>query len=404
MLELEDAVARILAALPAPQRESISLNEANGRVLLEPVLSPMDLPPFDNSAMDGYALRAEDVGGAKADAPVRLRLAGRVVAGEVFPGQVSPGTCVRLFTGSPIPKGADSVVMQEDTRTEPDKPAEILVLEPVRPRENVRFRGEDVRSGGSLARSGEILTAGRLSLLAATGIRQVTVGHQPKVGLMSTGSELREPGQTLGQGQIYESNRIGLSALIRNAGGLPTIFPLVPDELAATEQAITKAFKECGLVVTTGGASVGELDLVRSAFANRGGQVDFWKVAIKPGRPFMFGRLGSQLLLGLPGNPVSAFVTFLLLVRPALLRTQGANQIELPTAMGVLGEQIHNPSSRRHFVRVRMDAGGTVLLAGSQASHLLGSFAAANGLVDLPPESVLPAGSSVPVKRWDSLG
>jgi molybdopterin molybdotransferase len=323
------------------------------------------------------------------------------VAGEVFPNEIAAGTCVRLFTGSPVPKGADSVVMQEDTRSEPTTPDEVLVLDPVKPWENVRFRGEDVRSGSTLATPGEILTGGRLSLLAATGIRQVTVGRRPKVALLSTGSELREPGQRLAPGQIYESNRIGLSALISSAGGLPTIFPLVPDELAATKEALARAFKECDFVVTTGGASVGELDLVRSAFANLGGELAFWKVAIKPGRPFMFGRFGSQLLMGLPGNPVSALVTFLLLVRPALLQAQGARQVELPTAMGVLGEPLQNPGSRRHFVRVRMDADGTVVSAGSQASHLLSSFAAANGLVDVPPQSVLPRGNPVTVKRWE---
>jgi molybdopterin molybdotransferase len=401
MLELEEAITRILAALPAPQSESVSLQEANRRFLLEPVSSTIDLPVFDNSAMDGYALRAEDVLAAKVDAPVRLGLVGRVVAGEVFPGEVKSGTCVRLFTGSPMPKGADSVVMQEDTRTAPDKPGEILVLDAVRPWENVRFRGEDVRSGTSLATPGQILTAGRLSLLAAAGVQQVTVGRQPKVALISTGSELKETGQPLGPGQIYESNRIGLGALIRNTGARPSILPLVPDKLEATEQAISNAFKECDLVVTTGGASVGELDLVRSAFARLGGEIDFWKVAIKPGRPFMFGRLGNRLLLGLPGNPVSALVTFLLLVRPALLRAQGAIEVELPTSMGVLAKELSNPGSRRHFVRVLMDPKGTVALAGSQASHLLGSFAAANGLLDMPPQSTLPAGSSVAVQRWD---
>jgi molybdopterin molybdotransferase len=400
MLELEEALTRILAALPTPQGESVSLNEANGRFVLEPVVSPIDLPAFDNSAMDGYALRAEDVLAAKVNAPVRLALVGRAVAGEVFTGEVKPGTCVRLFTGSPMPIGADSVIMQEDTRSEPDKPGEILVLDSVRPWENVRFRGEDVRAGTFLAAPGQVLTAGRLSLLAAAGVQHVTVGQRPNVALLSTGSELKEPGQPLQPGQIYESNRIGLGALIRNAGAKPSILPLVPDNLEATELAISHAFKQCDLVVTTGGASVGELDLVRSAFTRLGGEIDFWKVAIKPGRPFMFGRFGNQLLLGLPGNPVSALVTFLLLVRPALLRMQGATELGLPTAMGVLAEELSNPGSRRHFVRVIMDAKGTVTLAGSQASHLLGSFAAANGLLDLPPQSSLPAGGSVAVKRW----
>ena len=400
-IELEEALARILAALPAPLRETVSLTEANGRFVLEPVVSPIHLPPFDNSAMDGYAVRAQDVQAAKANSPVRLRLVGRVVAGQVFPNEVGPGACVRLFTGSPIPKGADSVVMQEDTRTEPDKPGEILVLDAVRPWENVRFRGEDARLGSTLLSQGQGLTAGSLSLLAAAGVQQVVVGRQPRIGLISTGSELRESGQPLEPGQIYESNRIGLAALMRNAGGRPAIFPLVTDTLEATERAITKAFQECDFVVTTGGASVGELDFIRSAFSNLGGEIDFWKVAMKPGRPFLFGRLNNRLLFGLPGNPVSALVTFLLLVRPAMLRAQGAKELELATTIGVLAEETSNPGPRRHFARVIMDGQGKVSLSGSQASHLLGSFAAANGLLDMPPKSSLPAGHPVRVLRCD---
>jgi molybdopterin molybdotransferase len=401
MVELEEAIARILAALPTPQAEVVSLPEAWKRVVLEPVSSPIDLPPFDNSAMDGYAVRALDVLEAKAEAPVCLRLAGRVVAGEVFPGEIKEGDCVRLFTGSPMPKGADAVVMQEDTRVDPGKPGEVFVVDAVRPWENVRFHGEDVRAGASLAQPGQVLSAGRLSLLAAAGVQRVSVGRRPNVGLISTGTELAEPGQALRPGHIYESNRVGLDALIRNTGARSILFPLVPDRPEATEEAILTGFKECDIVVTTGGASVGELDLVRSSFKRLGGEIEFWKIAIKPGRPFMFGRLGARLLFGLPGNPVSALVTFLLLVRPALLSAQGAADVALPTVQGILKEALSNPGSRRHFVRVRMDPQGGVVAAGSQASHLLLSFAAANGLVDIPPESSLAAGSSVAVRRMD---
>jgi len=402
MIELEDAVARILSALPVPQAEIISLQGAHRRILVEPVSSPASLPGFDNSAMDGYALRARDVAAAGADTPIALRLLGRVAAGEVFPEQVAPGTCVRLFTGSPIPKGADSVVMQEDTRIVQHNPSEILVTEPVHPGENIRTAGEDVAAGAILASSGQMLNAGRLSLLAAAGVAQVTVGRRPSVGLISTGSELKEPGQSLEPGQIYESNRTGLAALIRQAGATPTIFPLVMDKLSATQDALAKAFDQCDLVVTTGGASVGELDLVRSAFENLGGKIEFWKVAIKPGRPFVFGQIAGRLFFGLPGNPVSALVSFLLLVRPALLRWQGAEELEMPGGLGILTEALSNPGPRRHFVRVIADSKGAVSLAGTQASHMLSSLAAANGLVDLSPQTTIPAGSSVLVRKWDT--
>jgi molybdopterin molybdotransferase len=401
MLELEEAVARILAALPSPQSEIIPLNDAHGRVLVQSVASPIDLPPFDNSAMDGYAVRAEDVRDAKPDAPVRLCLAGKVAAGEVFPGELKAGACVRLFTGSPLPKGADCVVMQEDTRIDQNAPGEIQILDSARPWENVRFCGEDVRSGAALAGAGQALSPAHLSLLAAAGLTQVTVGRQPVVGLIATGSELIDPGPALGAGQIYESNRVGLAALVRGAGGKPVLFPIVNDTLKAIQQVLSEAFAECDLIVTAGGASVGDLDLVKPAFARFGGDLEFWKVAIKPGRPFLFGRAYGKFLFGLPGNPVSTLVTFLLLVRPALKRWQAAADVELPVVPGVLAEPFSNTATRRHFMRVRLGSKGTVSLAGNQGSHLLSSFAAAQGLVDVPPQTTLPIGAPVPVRLWE---
>jgi molybdopterin molybdotransferase len=238
-------------------------------------------------------------------------------------------------------------------------------------------------------------------LLAATGLTQVSVGRQPVVGLLATGSELREPGQTLAPGQIYESNRQGLACLIRRYGGIPRPFPPVADSPEATRAAMAEAFRSSNAVVTTGGASVGEMDFVKVALEQIGGELQFWRVAIKPGRPFAFGRFGHKLLFGLPGNPVSAFVTFLLLVRPALVRWQGAREAALPAHPAVLAEPLANPGARRHFIRVKVDAVGKVFSAGLQASHALSSLARANGLVEAPPNCTLPAGSPVQVMRWD---
>jgi molybdopterin molybdotransferase len=401
MLEFEEALARVLAAVPAPTSEHISLNEAAGRVLAERIRSPLDLPAFDNSAMDGYALRATDVASAKPDSPVRLRLAGRVPAGETFAGHVTAGTCVRLFTGSPLPSGADAVVMQEETRVEPSAAGEVLILAPVEPGENIRLRAGDVKQGSTLAEAGELLTAGRIGLLAAVGLPSVPVGRQPVVGLLATGSELQEPGLPLAPGRIYESNRIALAAVLKRAGAVPVTFPLVNDVLAATRAALAEAFRQCDAVVTSGGVSVGEMDFIKHAFEQMGGELQFWKVAIKPGRPFVFGRYRGKLLFGLPGNPVSALVTFLLLVRPALLRWQGATDVSLPVHSGVLAEPLVNHGERRHFMRVKLDPAGQVRSAGTQASHILSSMAAANGLVDVPANATLAAGAVVPVLRWD---
>lgn len=401
MIELEAAVQQILATIPAPVSERVPLADAHSRVLVGTVSSSVDLPAFDNSAMDGYAVRAMDVETAKLELPVRLRLRGRVAAGETFTGEVVPGECVRLFTGSPLPRGADAVVMQEDTRIDSANSNEVLICDTVKRWENVRRRGSDVRRGTVLAETGEILTAGRMSLLAAAGIAGIEAGQRPRVGLLATGSELREAGQTLAPGQIHESNRIALAALVRRAGGVPQSFPLVPDALAATQRALDAAFDECDVVVTSGGVSVGEMDFVKSAFEQLGGELQFWKVAIRPGKPFVFGRCRGKFLFGLPGNPVSAFVTFLLLARPALLRWQGAGELALPVHPGVLAEPLANPGERRHYLRVRVDNTGRIFSAGAQASHALRSLAAANGLVDVPPQTTLAAGKTVPVMRWE---
>ena len=401
MLELETAAARILTTVPAAQREEIPLAEADGRVLAEDLAAALDLPPFDNSAMDGYAVRAGDVLGASPEAPVGLRLNGRVAAGETFAGELSPGGCVRLFTGSPIPPHADAVVRQEDTRPAPGDAQTVLVLAAPSPGENVRRRGEDVRSGGALLRGGVGLRAPQLGLLSACGIAQVRVGARPRVGLLASGSELCEPGRPLAPGQVYEGNLLALAALVRAAGGVVQVFPRVADTLSATSVALASAFAACDVVVTCGGVSVGDLDFIKPAFEAIGGTVAFWQVAMKPGRPFVFGRWRERFLFGLPGNPVSALVTFLLLVRPALLRWQGAVAVGLPAHPAVLDEAFHNPGERRHFVRVRVDADGRVRSAGLQASHCLSSLAAANALLDLPPHADLPVETTVRVLRWE---
>ena len=401
MLELEEAQAQISAALAPPTSEIIPLSDGAGRVLAERIQSPLDLPVFDNSAMDGYGVRAKDIASARPESPARLRLAGKVAAGEVFAGDVASGTCVRLFTGSPLPRGADAVVMQEDTRLDPSAAGEVLFLTAASPGENVRLSGEDVKRGALLVEAGKVLTVGRLSLLAAVGLMRVSVGRQPVVCLLASGSELRDAGQILAPGQIYESNRASLAALVRRAGAIPQVLPLVADTLAATRVALTEAFDQCDAVVTLGGVSVGEMDFIKSAFEEIGGQLQFWKVAIRPGRPFVFGRYRKKFLFGLPGNPVSAVVTCFLLVRPALLRWQGATDVSLPAHPGVLLESLANHGELRHFTRVKVDAAGRIRSAGRQASHLLSSMARANGLVDLPAHTTLAAGTVVPVLRWE---
>jgi len=400
MLELEDALQRILAEIQPLATESIPLNEALDHCLAEPVRAPLDLPPFDNSAMDGYAVRAPDLVQCSAQHPVSLQRIGAVAAGEKFEGEVAAGACVRIFTGSPLPRGADAVVMQEDTQADPSDPNRVLVVDTVKPWENIRLQGGDVRKGALLLAPGRFLTPGQLSLLAALGIQHVTCGRRPLIGLLSTGSELREPGLSLAPGQIYESNRVGLAGLVRRAGGLPRLFPLLADDPKATEAAIGNSLAECDAVITSGGVSVGEFDFVKGALTALGGTVNFWQVAVKPGKPFLFGHWNSKPLFGLPGNPVSALVTCFLLVRPALLRMQGAAHLAPPACSGRLAQSLANPGARRHFARVKVDAAGKVESAGGQASHHLGAMVQANGLVDVPPKTVLNAGTDVSVMLW----
>ena len=401
MTELEQAVEQILGHVKPLPAESLSLRDACGRILLEPVLSPVNLPPWDNSAMDGYAVVSSDLQAAAPDQPVALKLVGQVAAGATWSGTLAAGQCLRIFTGSPLPQGSDGVIMQEDTRPSAGDPDTIECLDRIRPWENIRLLGEDIREGKPFGKSGTPVTAGLSAALAAMGVGRLKVHRQPVVGLLATGNELVEAGSPLAAGQIYESNRLSLANLIAQAGGIPHSFPIVPDTLEATESALRAAFQQCDFVITTGGASVGAMDFVKEAFEKLGGKLEFWKVRMKPGKPFIFGKLGDKLLFGLPGNPVSAWVTFLMLARPALRAAQGAVETALPTRMGVLGDVLANRGDRRHFIRVQLDTNGIVYSAGMQASHALGALATANGLVDVAPGTTHQLGESVRVRIWE---
>lgn len=395
MKTLEEAQAAILAAVPRGGVETLALEAAAGRCLAETVVSPIHLPRFDTSAMDGYALRAADTQGATAGAPRLLRVVARVAAGEAPGAAAGAGEAVRIFTGAPLPAGADAVVMQEDTRTEGD--GSVAVLDPVRPWENVRLAGEDIRAGSVVVREGDVLGAGRLGVLAAVGLADVAVRRRPRVTILATGDELLPAGRPAGAAGIYESNRVMLAALLRAAGAEVAVGPIVPDDLAATRTALADALAGAEVVVTCGGVSVGEADHVRAAFAAAGGTPGFWRVAIKPGKPFAWGRCGEALWFGLPGNPVSAAVTTVLLVAPALRAMQGAHDPLGARWTGVLGERLVNQGDRRHFIRVRRGPDGRWLSAGMQASHGLHALAAAEGLVDVPPAGVCEAGQPVEI-------
>lgn len=393
MLSLEQALEHLLASVqPVAATESLPLAQILGRYIAESIAAPNPLPLFDNSAMDGYALRSADA--SKAGAV--LTQVARIRAGEFFEGQINPGQCARIFTGSPLPAGADAVIMQEDTRVEGNQ---VTVVDPVKPWENTRFRGEDVKEGAIVATRGQKITAGLIGLLGACGVADVKVHRQIRVAILATGNELRGPDSTLKPGEIFESNRLMIASVAREAGLIPELSEVVPDDLAGTIAALRKA-AGADAIITCGGVSVGEFDFVKAAVEQLGGSVDFWRVAIKPGKPFIHATVLGKPLFGLPGNPVSALVTFMLLARPALLRLSGAAEIQPDRCLGELREAISNPGDRRHFVRVNMDSSGLVRVSGAQASHRLASLAAANGLLDMPAGAAWEAGRRVEILRF----
>ncbi len=400
MISLEDALAKVLQEVQPLESEGVCLWDAADRIASDSILAPIDLPPFDNSAMDGYAVRAQDVQSASPSSPVTLSVVGEIPAGSVFSGQLGVSQTVRLFTGAILPDGADAVVMQEDTARTVD-PRLLLVLEPVKPFENVRFRGEDLKKSALLISRGQVFGFAQLGILAASGIESVRAFARPKIALLATGSELRDAGQPLAKGQIYESNRIAIRTLLDHSSTDSKVFPLVTDSLQATKDALLEAFESCDAVISTGGVSVGDLDFVKQAFSDLGGRIEFWKLALKPGKPFVFGKRKSVPFFGLPGNPVSALVTFQLLVRPAINKMRGMISWRHRITGGVLAEPIKNHGDRRHFVRVKVDEAGRVKLAGSQGSHILRSLSESNGLLDVFPGESLAQGTTVSVINWD---
>lgn len=397
MISVEEANARIQAAVRVLPPVQLPLLDASGSFAATDLLSSTDLPHFDNSAMDGYALRSADIKSASSENPVSLRLSGIIPAGRDATGTLAPGSCVRIFTGSILPAGADAVVMQEDVTLQGDR---VVFTEPARPLENVRLQGEDVKKGAILVRAHQQVSPLRLGLLAATGHATVPVHRSCQVALLATGNELRDPGSTLHPGEIYESNRTMLAGLIARLNAVSITCPVVPDTLADTATALANAFQKADIVISTGGVSVGEFDFIKDAFAKIGGTLEIWKIAMRPGKPFVFGTLGEKLLFGLPGNPVSAFVTFLLLVRPALLKAQGAADLQLPGLNGILAETISNRGDRRHFARVRWE-NGRITLAGPQKSHMIGALADANALLDIPAGSEFKVGTAAQVLLWE---
>ncbi len=352
----------------------VPVSASLGRVLAVPQTSTITVPPADNSAMDGYAVRVADV----ATAGVRLPVSQRIMAGAV--GQpLQPGTAARIFTGAPVPPGADAVLMQEFCSAEGDQ---VVVNSVPHPGENIRRAGEDVEAGAEILAAGTRIGAAEMGLAASVGLAELPVYRRLKVACFFTGDELVTPGVPLAPGQIYNSNRYTLTGLINDLGCELIDLGIVPDTLEDTEAVLARAAREADVVVTSGGVSVGEADYVKTA-VEKLGQVEMWKVAMKPGKPVVYGRVGGADFIGLPGNPVSAFVTFCLFVRPFLLTRMGASDV-LYRAYAIQADFAWpRPGTRREFLRASLQPSGKLALFPNQSSGVLTSCAWADGLVDL---------------------
>ena len=396
MLTVAEALAQLLAgAQPLAEIEEIATLHATGRVLARPQASEINVPSLDNTSMDGYAVRAADCAGGQA----RLPVSQRIPAGSI-PGPLAAGTAARIFTGAPIPPGADAVVMQELCAVEGDQ---VVINHKPKAGDWIRRVGEDIRAGSRILEAGTKLRPQDAGLAASVGVATLPVFRRLKVAVFFTGNELVMPGEPLPQGAIYNSNRFTITGMLQQLGCEIGDFGIVADSLESTRDTLRRAAADNDLVITSGGVSVGEEDHVKPA-VDAEGRLQMWKIAIKPGKPLAFGRIGPQAppgqpgsaaFIGLPGNPASVFVTLAILVRPFILRMQGIARVE-PAAVAMRADfDWDKPDARREYLRVKLNAAGGLDLFANQGSGVLASAAWADGLADNPPKQVIKRGDSV---------
>jgi molybdopterin molybdotransferase len=402
MIQVEEALERILARVGVLGDEQVPLARALHRVLAESVVSSVDVPPWPNSSMDGYALRSADTRRVSTLSPVRLTIAGRVAAGHVALRALGAGEAFRIFTGGPLPEGADSVIPQEDVSVDGGA---IVVSHPVKAGDFVRPRGEDMRVGEGVLERGRLVGPAEMGLLAALGRSQVRVLRRPRVGVLSTGDEIVDLGGQPGPGQISNSNTYSLMAQIDEAGGDPISLGVAADRLEDIEARLRWGL-DCDLLISSAGVSVGEHDFVKAALECLGAEQHLWLVDMRPGKPIAFATIpaaGKRALpvFALPGNPVSAMVTFELFVRPALLRLGGHARLQRPVVRARAEAPIANPGRRRGYLRVTLsageDGGYRARLTGDQSSGILRSMVAADGLAVVPGDTTVETGATVPV-------
>ena len=391
---LDEALEELLERVPAPPTvEWLSLDEAHGRVLGTAICAPADVPAWDNSAMDGYALRASDL-------PIEggwLPIGGRLIAGDAARQPLAEGCVVRIFTGAALPPGADTVVPQEKCRSEGSG----VVLPPLRRGQHVRRRGEEMRAGMPLLEAGQVLRAPEIGLLASLGLGRVPVYRRLRVALISSGNELREPGEPLAPGQIYNANRYCLSAILRGLGLQVQVYPSLPDDLGASRDALSLAAEQCDVLLSSGGVSVGEEDHLKQAISQLG-ELHLWRLAIQPGKPLAFGSVQGKPWLGLPGNPAAALVTALVVARPFLLRAQGCQAVQAKALQLPAAFRWDKANNRRQYLRARIED-GNVVLHPQQGSAMLLPACWAEGLAVVEQGRTLGVGESVAYLPFSQL-
>ena len=387
MISYDEAFKIVMDHVTVNGLETTDLMKAAGRILREDVRADMDNPPFTNSAMDGYAVRAQDTAGASPERPVTLKVVGEAPAGAGIGLTIHPGEAAAIMTGGPLPEGADSIVIVEETkRSGADS---VAIFKPSKKDNHVRFKGEDIRSGEIVVSSGTLITPPIAALLATFGKSRITVSAKPRIAILSTGNELVEPSVSPAPGQIRNSNAYYLFSCIERNGGSPVYCGIARDDKSDTEKKISAAFKNADILITTGGVSVGEYDFVKEILEKIGVTLHFTRVAIKPGRPLTFGTKDHRLFFGLPGNPVSTMVTFNLFVMPAITKMCGRYSFERVSLPCILEEDVRLAPGRRNFIRFMVRKEGDRLMAkstGRQDSGRLRSIAFADGIASFPQE------------------
>ncbi|OGP96348.1 MAG: hypothetical protein A2157_14880 [Deltaproteobacteria bacterium RBG_16_47_11] len=401
MLTVEEALNKILSHVEPLGSEKVSILEALGRIITENINAPRDIPPLDNSAMDGYALRSEDIQSASLDNRVRLEVIEDLPAGFISKKMIQRGQAIRIMTGAPIPGGADAVIPVEDTER---GDGFALIFNSVPPGENIRKAGEDVKKGDRIISAGDLVRPAEIGMMASVGRSFVSVYQRPLVAILCTGEELVDVDGTLDEGKIISSNSYTLAAQVKDCGAIPVQIGIAKDQKEDIENKLQQGLR-ADVIISSAGISVGDYDFVKDVLKNMGMEMVFWRVAMQPGKPFAFGTIRGKPVFGLPGNPVSSMVSFEQFVRPSLLKMMGHHQLFRPVIEAILKEEIRKKAGRRQFVRASVSLKENqyvVTTTGEQGSGILKSMVKANGLIMIPEDSeIVRAGEKVKVQLLD---